>query len=206
MKRIGIIILAAAAVISSCTGKKSVSSLEKAIEEEIINTLDGAYDFSIIELEKLDSTLFLTEFNRRINVFEMRIEANKKFLDDYFRRGLKKNAALKYDEIYKNYDILEALHAIKDRMGDSLYMVAYYDYRVKAQIKTGGIVRKTIGRVLKRNAQVLDDIYLAITPDNRVVSMNTDRKKLHQSTGLVIPGYSEIIKSESNSTEVPEDE
>ncbi len=52
MKRIGIIILAAAAIISSCTGKKSVSSLEKAIEEEIINTLDGAYDFSIIELEK----------------------------------------------------------------------------------------------------------------------------------------------------------
>ncbi len=112
----------------------------------------------------------------------MRIEANKKFLDDYFRRGLKKNAALKYDEIYKDYDILEALHAIKDRMGDSSIWW-HTTTTVKAQIKTGGIVRKTIGRVLKRNAQVLDDIYLAITPDNRVVSMNTDRKNFISPRG-----------------------
>jgi hypothetical protein len=135
-------------------------------------------------------------------VFETRIEQNKKFHDDYYRRGLKKNAAIKYDEIYKDYEILDTLRIVKERMGDSLYMVAYYDYRVRAEVKTGGIIR----RIIRKKSQILDDLYFAITPDNEILSMSTDRRTLHYATGFVIPGYSEIIKAESDSTEVIQDE
>lgn len=204
MKRIGIIILATAAIVSSCSllGKKSPSKLEEVIENEISKSLDGHHKCSVIELEKLDSTIFITEFDRRIKVFETRIEQNKKFHDDYYRRGLKKNAAIKYDEIYRDYEILDTLRIVKERMGDSLYMVAYYDYRVRAEVKTGGIVR----RIIRRKSQILDDLYFAITPDNEILSMSTNRRTLHYATGFVIPGYSEIIKAESDSTEVIQDE
>ncbi len=204
MKRIGIIILATAAIVSSCSllEKKSPSKLEKAIEKEITESLDGHQKCSVIELEKLDSTMFITEFDRRIKVFETRIEQNKKFHDDYYRRGLKQNAAIKYDEIYRDYEILDTLQIIKERMGDSLYMVAYYDYRVKAEVKMGGIVR----RIVRRKSQILDNLYFAITPDNKVLSMSTDRKTLHYTTGFAIPGYSGIIKAESDSTVVIQDE
>ena len=69
----------------------------------------------------MDSTIFLTEFNRRISVFEMRIEQNKKFHDDYYRRGLKKNAAIKYDEIHRDYEILDTLQIVKQRIRFPLY-------------------------------------------------------------------------------------
>lgn len=190
MKRIVIIILAAAAIICSCTSQKSRSGLEKAIEEEITKTLTEPYKFSIIELEKLDSTIFLTEFDRRMNVFEKRIAQNKIFHDDYYQRGLKKNASIKYDEILKDYEIIAILQAVKERMGDSVYMVAYSDYRVKAEV------------IINNKAQMLENVYFAITPDNKVLSTSTDRRKLHQATGLVIPGYSEIIKTEPSSTEL----
>jgi tRNA A37 N6-isopentenylltransferase MiaA len=95
MKRIGIIILATSVIICSCSRQeKPQTSLEKAIEKGLVESLSRPAKCSIIEIEKLDSTIFLTEFNRRTSVFEMRIEQNKKFHDDYYRRGLKKNAAI----------------------------------------------------------------------------------------------------------------
>lgn len=199
MKRIGIIILATAAIVCSCTGQKSTSKLERAIEHALTENLEGPQKVSVLELVKLDSTIFLTEFDRRKDVFEKRIEQNKKFHDDYYRRGLKKNAAIKYDEIHRDYEILNALELVKERMGDSLYLVAYYDYRVKAKVITGRIPKRIFSRIFRRKAQVLEDLYFAVTPDNEVISLSTDHKRLHQSTGLVIPGYSEIIKSETES-------
>ena len=207
MKRIGIIILATSVIICSCSRQeKPQTSLEKAIEKGLVESLCRPAKCSIIEIEKLDSTIFLTEFNRRTSVFEMRIEQNKKFHDDYYRRGLKKNAAIKYDEIHRDYEILDTLQIVKQRMGDSLYMIAYYDYRVKAEVLAGRKLGRIVRKIIRRKAQILDDVYFAITPDNKVISVNTDYNKLHQATGLVIPGYSEIIKAKEISTELPEDE
>ncbi len=208
MKRIGIIILATAAIVCSCTGQKSTSKLERAIEHALTENLEGSQKVSVLEVVKLDSTIFLTEFDRRKDVFEKRIEQNKKFHDDYYRRGLKKNAAIKYDEIHRDYEILEALQAVKEKMGNSLHKVAYYDYRVKAEVITGIAPKRIIKRIIRRKAQILEDIYVAVTPDNEVLSLSTDYSKLHQATGLVIPGYKEIIKSDSDSdaTELLEDE
>jgi len=170
----------------SCGQEASVDPLYAAIEAEAMHSVADPYKFKIVSVEKVDSTVFATELERRMNVYQLKNQQNTKLYKRYMAQGLAANAANKIETIRKDNRILEALGVIHDRMqaNDSLNVICYYDYKVTAKVSVKG---KSIP---------FNDVYFSITPDNRVLTMSYEQKKLHKATGLVIPGYREVIDGE----------
>lgn len=183
MKRL-IIVAVTAAVVCSCAKEEPKSPLELAIEQKAVESVaDHPYTFKITKLELLDSTTFRTEFERRTKVFQVRFDQNNKLFQRYMKEGLRENAMSKVPIMRKDRNRVAALDSMKTRMGDSIDMIAYYDYLVSADVTV--------------DKQTLDfeDVYFAITPDNRILSMTKNKKDLHKATGFAIPGYDLLLKS-----------
>ena len=68
-------------------------------------------------------------------------------------------------------------------MGADTLKTAYYDYSYFYSGKVGE------QKVPRKQA------FATITPDGRVLTYAADRKDIHKATGLVIPGYKELLDS-----------
>jgi hypothetical protein len=181
MKRYFVIVLALLAL-ASCT-KKQADPVADAIVAEMMKDVDQPYQLQITDLKLLDSTTFATEFQRRIGIYNTRLDQNTARLEKYMKQGMKKNASLMFESLQKDTKIYNELITMKEMMGDDTLKVAYYDYSFTYSGKVGQT------RVPAQQA------YAAVTPDYRVLTCVSDKRDLHKATGLVIPGYKELLDS-----------
>lgn len=185
MKKLIIAALFACLAATSCSETEK-SPLEEAVSQYVLTTAGNPeWKFKLKSIEVIDSTTFATEFDRRITVFNTRINQNTMLYNNYLKENKKNNATRKRDEILKDREILTRLYMARDEMGDAIDEIAYYDYKFSAAVSSG---RQTVP---------FDDCFVAVTPDNEVLCFTRDPKDLHKSTGKVIPGYLEILGRET---------
>ena len=183
MKR-ALLFTAALVLLASCSGKPA-DPVEEAITSEIItNMSEGFTDVKIYKVEKIDSTTFGQELERRRHLFETKREVDEKYMNKYIAAGKPKNAAAKEESMKKDQVIIQCLDSLAITLSDILDEVAYYDYKFSAQAKG------------QNSSMEFRDSYAAITPDYEVIGMTAKEKDLHKGLGKVIPGYLEILKGE----------
>ena len=181
MKRMLLCLLAVLALVSC--GKKPADPVADAIAAEMMKEVDQPYTLQITDLKLLDSTDFATEFSRRIGIYNTRLDQNTARLEKYMKQGMKKNASLMFEALQKDTKIYNELIAMKEMMGDDTLKVAYYDYSYTYSGKVGDT------RIPAKQA------FATVTPDGRVLTFAADRSDIHKATGLVIPGYKELLDS-----------
>ncbi len=181
MKRF-LILACALLALASCT-KKKADPVADAIVAEMMKDVDQPYSIQITELKLLDSTTFATEFQRRIGIYGIRLDQNSARLEKYMKEGKRKNAQLMFESLQKDTKIYNELIGMKEMMGDDTLRIAYYDY----SFKYGGKVGDT--KIAPKPA------FATVTPDLRVLTCVSDPADLHKATGLVIPGYKELLDS-----------
>ena len=166
----------------SCGGG-TPDPVHEAIRGEIMGNMSQEFsDVTINSVEKIDSTTFRQEFERRKKAFALKRDADGEFLLKYMNEGKKRNAAIKSDAYRNDLQILQGLDSLEAAHAAILDDIAYYDYRFSADAKGQGL------KMQFRNA------YISITPDGRVISMTAERRDLHKVAGRVIPGYLELVK------------
>ena len=182
MKRF-IVLACVVLAMAACTQKKEMDPVSQAIVDEMMKDVDQPYDIQITDLKLLDSTTFAVEFERRIGIYDTRLDQNSARMEKYMREGKKKNASLMFEALQKDTKIYNELNAMKEMMGDDTLNVAYYDYSYTYSGKVGE------SRIAPKQA------FATVTPDYRVLTFAADRKDIHKATGLVIPGYKELLDS-----------
>ena len=183
MKRVLIVALAALCL-CACAEKGPEGPVADAISAELMKDVTEPYKFVFQELTLLDSTTFATEYARRIDVYEIQLDQNADRLEKYTREGKRKNAEKVFQEYKRGQKILGELEAMRDLMGDDTLNIAYYDYAFSGEAKLS-----------KGRKMVFEKGYATITPDGRVLTIAADPKALHKATGLVLPGYQELLDS-----------
>lgn len=181
MKRISIFLCAILAV-CAC-GQKAPDPVAEAIIAEMTKGIDQPCAISIQNLQRLDSTTFATEFQRRIGIYDIRLAQNTARMEKYIREGMPKNATKMYEELKKDTKIFNELNAMKAMMADDTLKVAYYDYSF------------TYGGKIGNQKVPAKQAFATVTPDGRVLTYSADRRDLHKATGLVLPGYQELLDS-----------
>ncbi len=172
-------------MLCSCAQKGPQSPVEAALEAAAIEKLGEPGKFELFSLEKVDSSTFRDEFEKRTYVFNLRIEKNEEMMLNYQSQGKPRNAAAKREAVEKDRAILQRLEAKRQEMADRLDEIAFYDYRFSG-------CASAKGKVLN-----FKDAYFTITPANGILTMSTDKDKVHRATGMVIPGYYEILGRDS---------
>jgi hypothetical protein len=167
---------------AACT-QKEMDPVSQAIVDEMMKDVDQPYDIQITDLKLLDSTSFAVEFARRIGIYDTRLDQNTARMEKYMREGKKKNASLMFESLQKDTKIYNELNVMKEMMGDDTLKTAYYDYSYSYSGKVGDT------RIQPKQA------YATVTPDGRVLTFAADRNDIHKATGLVIPGYKELLDS-----------
>ena len=169
---------------AACAPKGPTGPVADAVSAELMKGVGESYTFDFSELTLIDSTTFATEFARRIDVYEKQLYQNSARLEKYTKEGKRKNAEKVFQEYKRGQKILGELEAMRDMMGEDTLKVAYYDYAFS------GVAKLSKGR-----KKVFDKGYATVTPDYRVLTVAADTKDLHKATGLVIPGYQELLDS-----------
>ena len=136
MKRF-IVLLCVVLALAACTQKKEMDPVSQAIVAEMMKDIDQPYDIQITDLKLLDSTTFAVEFERRIGIYDTRLDQNTARMEKYMREGKKKNASLMFEALQKDTKIYNELNAMKEMMGDDTLKVAYYDYSYTYSGKVG---------------------------------------------------------------------
>ena len=169
-------------LLAACGGSKT-DPVREAIKGEIMGNM--SQDFTGVEIfsvEKIDSTTFRTELDRRKKAFTTKRDADSELLLKYMQEGKRRNAAIKNDSYKNDLRILQGLDSLGTVHAAILDDVAYYDYRFNAKAKGKDVTMQ------------FRDTYISITPDEKVISMAAERRDLHKSAGRVIPGYYELVK------------
>ncbi|MBR3012450.1 MAG: hypothetical protein IKH60_03900 [Bacteroidales bacterium] len=187
------LVFAASLLLLASCGGKTADPVHEAIKGEILGNMDRQFsDVSINKVEKIDSTTFRTELERRKKVFMTKRDADSELLIKYMTEGKRRNAEIKSESYRKDLLILNGLDSLESAIAGILDDIAYYDYRFSADAKGQDV-----------NMQ-FRDAYISITPDGRVISMTADRRDLHKSAGRVIPGYYELVKGAGEDEEESE--
>ena len=181
MKKI-LIFAAFLAAMVSC-GPKQVDPMEQALIDKIIQAAAEEGKVSVYKMEKVDSTTFRTELERKFKIYNLKIEQNQKFYDTYMSQRKPKNAELKKKAIEKDKAIIAGLEEIQEQISDQLDNVAYYDYKFSASAN------------FKSSKATYNDYFCAITPDGKVLGISSDQNVIHKGTSSVIPGYKALLDS-----------
>lgn len=184
MKKV-LLTLASIVMLASC-GQKTADPVKEAITAEIGKTMGvEAPKVTFATLEKIDSTTYGQELERRIDVFETKCKVMEKYVVKYTSEGKVNNAQLKREEWIKATQNLNALKAHAETLTDILDKVAYYDYAFSAKASGGD------------KKMEFKEAYATITPDNQVLGLCANKKDIHKGMGKVIPGYLDIFKGEA---------
>ena len=181
MKKIALFVLVAC--LACACGQKPADPIAEAIVAEMMKDIDQPYEIHVTELQKLDSTSFATEFQRRISIYDIRLDQNTARMEKYIREGKTNNATRVFEALQRDTKIFNELNAMKEMMGADTLKTAYYDYSYTYSGKVGG------QRIAPKKA------FATVTPEGKVITFAAERKELHKATGLVIPGYKELLDS-----------
>lgn len=177
-----LLLASALLAVCACT-QKQADPVADAIVAEMMKDIDQPYDIRVFDLSRLDSTSFATEFQRRISIYDIRLDQNMTLFEKYVNEGMTTNATRKYEALKRDTKIYNELNVMKEMMGDDTLKTAYYDYAFTYKGTVGG------QKIAPKKA------FATVTPDGRVLTYAADRKDLHKATGLVIPGYKELLDS-----------
>ncbi|MBQ1754686.1 MAG: lipoprotein [Bacteroidales bacterium] len=178
-----IILLASLVLALSSCGSKNADPLASAIADALTRDIDQPCKIHVRDIQKLDSTNFITEFKRRINIYEIRLDQNTGRLEKYIKEGKTNNATKVFGELQRDTKIYNELLGLKEMMADDTLKTAYYDYTFVYQGKVGD------QRISATRA------YCTVTPDGRVLTYGPEQKVIHKGTGIVIPGYQDLLDS-----------
>ena len=185
MKRLFLLAAAVLALLASgCTGGKIDDPVGEVVADELMKDCNEPYEFVFKTLEKIDSTTFATEFARRIDVYGIQVDQNIVRFEKYVREGKKKNAMKVSQELKRGQKILGELEAMRQLMGDDTLRIAYYDYHFSGE-----------ARLSKGRKKVFENGYATVTPQGVLLTVSGSQADLHKATGLVIPGYKELLDS-----------
>ena len=179
---ISLLLLACLAAVGACSPKQA-DPVAEAIATAMTKDVDKPCEISVTDLQLLDSTTFATEFQRRISIYGIRLDQNTARFEKYLKQGMKNNATKMFEALQKDTKIFNELNVLKEMMGADTLKTAYYDYAFTYGGKIDG------QRIPSKQA------FATVTPDGRVLTYAADRKDIHKATGLVIPGYQELLDS-----------
>ena len=179
-------LFAAACALALCACSAPKDPVEQIISDYMETAVEGEGKLSvdIYGYEKIDSTTFREELQRRKNVFELKLDQNQKFYSEYNSKGQRKAAAEKMAAMIEDAAVVKRLDSLGVALGERIDDVAFYDYSFSGEVSGRGVQDR------------FKEKFIAITPQGEVLAMVSDRKSLHKSTGRVIPGYVEAVKSE----------
>lgn len=180
MKRYIILACMATAAIS-CSAPKAEDPALTAVKAGIADKIGEGAKISMVSFEKIDSTTFGEEIDRRLRLQELAHSQNGKYAEKYKAAGQREDAMKKKAIMQKNEKIIAGLGQIKERMADSLDVVAYYDYKFSGKAEKDGAITE------------FNEYWASVTPDGIVLNITPKQKTLHVSLGRVIPGYSALL-------------
>ena len=183
MKRFAKFLLPLFFVLAASCSEKTPDPLEDALGAYILQGQEGS--FRLYKIEKIDSTTFRTEFERRQNVFELKLREETKLFNNYVSQNKPKNASRHWDAIQRTQEVMNGLDSLKAGLEGRLDEVAYYDYVFSGKAETD---RKIIE---------LTDTYASVTPAFEVIALSSERKDLHKAGGRAIPGYLQMLGRDS---------
>jgi hypothetical protein len=173
-----ILILISLCTLASCS-EKQTNPLQDALGTYILQGQEGS--FLLYDIAKIDSTTFRTEFERRQNVYELKLQEETKLYDDYNWQRKPKNAARHWEAIQRTRKIMKGLDSLKTIMEGRMDEIAYYDYVFSGRAETGDKFTD------------FKDAYVSMTPTLQVISMTAQKKDLHKAGGRAIPGYLQML-------------
>ena len=177
------LILAATALsLAACTSQKD--PYQVSLENAIVEQLGEGTKVKIESFQRIDSTTFGKELAYRRKVFDLRLAQNVKLLDKYNRQGLPNSAQGKRGAILHDHEVIDGLAQMAETLGDTLDMIAYYDYKFTGRVSLNG------------SKAEYRDYYAVITPDGKVYNIDSNLKTLHKPMGHVIPGYVELVQGD----------
>jgi len=155
-------------------------ALTSALEERLGEPIKK---ITFTTFERIDSVSVDQEMSQRIKTFELKYSQDRKFYEKFMIESKPKSAEKYRQAWHRDEVILSQLDSLYESLGSKLNEIAYYDYAF-------GVT------VIGENSQLnLSEAYACITPDLRVVTVTSDKKAIHKTTGASIPGYKEIIKT-----------
>lgn len=192
MRKFFIAAATAVLTLSGCAGEQP-DPVRDAIRAEILKMDQGFETVRFDSVEKVDSVTFGQELERRKKTFELKRDADEKYMIKYTNQRKPKNAAIKQLSFREDLRILTAIDSLADVMAPVMNDVAYYNYKFSAEARSGSATMRFEGS------------YAAITPDFELIGMASKLSDVNKGLGKVIPGYLEIVKnSEQDSAEVEE--
>ena len=161
----------------SC-GEPELTPVQEAIKQKIEGQLGELDYISFSNFELVD------EIARRRKTIETRRILNRKKAEEFRNSGKPVNAGKKFEAAKKDGKVLEGINAIEQRLAehDSLDVVELYRYKFSAVAKASGV-----------NTEI-KEMYVAITPDNRIIGMDYKKDATLKGGGSLLPGYHELFQ------------
>ena len=138
--------------------------------------------FELFSIQKIDSTTFRTEFERREHVFQRKMEEETVLYGSYTMQRMPKNAARHWDAIQRTEQAMKGLDSLRTVLEGRLDEIAYYDYVFSGQSVIGEEVTNYLGA------------FASMTPELEVIALCSERRDLHKSGGHAIPGYLQMLR------------
>ena len=158
---------------------KTPDPVEEALGAYILRGREGS--FRLYSLERIDSTTFRTEFERRQNVFDLKLREETWLYESYVLQNKPKNAARHWDAMQRTREVMKGLEDLRAGMEGRMDEIAYYDYMFSGKAETDDAVTE------------FKDACFCITPSLEIFTMTAERKDLHKAGGRAIPGYLEML-------------
>ena len=179
MKTIVKVLLLSSLFFHASACRQAPDPLPEALGAYLLHGQEGT--FRLYGIEKIDSTTFRTEFERREKVFELKLQEETKLYDSYKAKRMPKNAERHSDAILRTWEVMAGLDSLKAGMEGRLDEIAYYDYVFSGRADTDS-----------RYAEY-QSAYASITPALEVITVSAERKDLHKAGGRAIPGYLQML-------------
>ena len=185
-KSIQMAALAATMLAALACGNPQADPLTEAVKAKVAESVKGApADVRLDRFELIDSSALEMELSRCKDLFRVKIKRENELYEKYQRNGQYNTASAKVEVIakaQKNYEGIEALEQKYAAQKDSI--IAYH-YLIAGRAKNAE------GAVAK-----FSEAYVAVTPDNKVLTLVTDRRDLGKVVRHALPGYMEMLGAE----------
>ncbi|MBR4524152.1 MAG: hypothetical protein IKP15_01205 [Bacteroidales bacterium] len=180
MKTIVKVLILPLLCVLACGCKQEPDPFQEALGAYILQGQAGS--FELFRIEKIDSTTFRTEFERREHVFQRKMEQETVLYGSYTMQRKPKNAARHWEAIQRTEQAIKGLDSLRAVMEGRLDEIAYYDYVFSGQSVIGEETTNYL------------NAFASMTPGLEVVALCSERRDLHKSGGHAIPGYLQMLR------------
>ena len=175
--------LFAAAIAAAGCSTGPLSPEQQAIVDAIQQNNRQVENITFSLLEKIDSASLGEELDRRINLFETKIEVETGFIRKYSKKGMPANRQKHVQGRKQAQSILKAVKELAESLEDSRDSIIYrtYIFSCKGNFTDGAKFR-------------CEKEYINITSDGKAYNMSPEDER-HMNMGFTIPGYSDLLGS-----------